>query len=364
MAEPEILPPSRRRERRARHRTRVHRLGAVVLSLVMLAAIVGTALVVTGVVEIPGGSSSVRTAPVHREDPSTTTRPKRTATTRRRALTPSDPLQLWIAGDSLAGSVGPSLGEMTAQTGVVQPQYDSRVSSGLLNPDFFDWPEHARSELASIEPDVVVFVIGTNDAVVWSDSLAASYRIRTEAMMRELAGPRHRPVYWVGPPVMRDADLEEGAQAVGLIAREAAKHVKGVTYVDAHTVFDDPLGRYQQSFDNDFGVRRVMRAGDGIHFSVDGADLLSRQIFRALDAEWNLTDQAVPDQPKEVRETQGSTQVPGTHRSVGATVDTGPTSTTRDPSTASSTTTSASSSTSTSTSSTSTTTVTTAPPGP
>ncbi len=364
MAEPEILPPSHRRERRARHRARVHRAGAVVLSVVMLAAIVVTALVVTGVVEIPGDSSSVRTAPAHREDTTTTTRPPRTATARHRALTPSDPMQLWIAGDSLARAVGPALGELSARSGVVQPHYDTSVSSGLLNPDFFDWPEHATSELANIDPDVVVFVIGTNDAVVWSDSLAASYRIRTEAMMRELSGPRHRPVYWVGPPVMRDSDLEEGAEAVGLIAREAAKHVKGVTYVDAHTVFDDPLGRYQQSFENELGVRKVMRAGDGIHFSVDGADLLSRQIFHALDAEWNLTDQAVPDQPKEVRETEGSTQVPGTHRSVGATVDTGPTSTTLGETTESSTTTTASSSSSTTSTTASTTTSTTGPPGP
>ena len=89
-------------------------------------------------------------------DPSTREAP-------RRSLTPDDPLRLWIAGDSLAGSLGPSLGEMTAETGVAAPVYDSRVSSGLANPSFFNWPKHATTELARLRPEAVAFIIGTND---------------------------------------------------------------------------------------------------------------------------------------------------------------------------------------------------------
>ena len=47
-----------------------------------------------------------------------------------RSTTAAQPLRLWIGGDSLAGALGPSLGEMTAATGVVQPQYDSRSAAG------------------------------------------------------------------------------------------------------------------------------------------------------------------------------------------------------------------------------------------
>ena len=81
-------------------------------------------------------------------------------------LPPDDPLRLWIAGDSLAGSLGASLGEMTAETGVVAPVYDSRVSSGLANPSFFNWPKHATTELARLRPEAVAFIIGTNDYVI------------------------------------------------------------------------------------------------------------------------------------------------------------------------------------------------------
>ena len=80
-----------------------------------------------------------------------------------RPLTVQRPLRLWVGGDSLAGSLGPSLGTIAGATGVVQPYFDSRVSSGLSDPGFFDWPDHATTEMARLDPEVVVFIIGTND---------------------------------------------------------------------------------------------------------------------------------------------------------------------------------------------------------
>jgi hypothetical protein len=333
MADPEneSIPDSTRGARRQAHRQRALRVASVAASLLMLTLIVATALVVTGAVEVPGAGSTIRASRL-RAEPTTTTRP-RPARTRHRALTVAAPLRLWIAGDSLAGSVGPSLGELTAATGVVAPQYDSRVSSGLLNPSFFDWPTHAQEQLTQLDPVAVVFVVGTNDANVWSPNQAADYRYRTEAMMRELVGRSHRTVYWVGPPVAKDPRLEKGVLAVAQIARETAAGIKGVTYVDAHALFDDENGDYQQSFADEFGKRRVMRAGDGVHFSVDGADYVSRAIFQLIDHDWKIGAQADPTHPQPVKETKGSTQVPGTHRSVssssGSGSSSGTTSTTR-----------------------------------
>ena len=70
---------------------------------------------------------------------------------------------MWVGGDSLAGSLGPSLGTIAGATGVVQPYFDSRVSSGLTNPTFFDWPSHAEKEMARLNPEIAVFIIGAND---------------------------------------------------------------------------------------------------------------------------------------------------------------------------------------------------------
>ncbi len=321
MADPESNSRSRRLARSQRARRHRWVVGG---GIVLAVAGTATALLATGVVALSDGGSTTPTTTARVAIGTTTTTAPAKAPPRR--LTVDQPLRLWIAGDSLAGSVGPALGQMTADTGVVAPEYDSRVSSGLLSPNFFDWPKHAKQQLDVIDPEVVVFLVGTNDANVWSNRLGPEYRARTEAMMRILAG-NGRQVYWIGPPVARASDLERGSIAVGLIARAAASKVKGVTYVDAHGLFDDANGDYQQSFADETGKRHVMRAGDGVHFSVDGADYLSRFVFRLLDESWDILAQADPSHPQKVKETEGSTQVPGTHRSVNT--RTGVTSTTR-----------------------------------
>ena len=323
MADTEQLPRSQRRAGRSSRRGRLGRVAATIGGLFVVLGAVGAALVLANVITVPGSDDTHLNAAARRVTASSTptTRPRTVA--RRRALTPADPLRLWIAGDSLAGSIGPSLGELTANTGVVQPQYDSRVSSGLLTPDFYDWPKHAEQQLALLNPEVVVFIVGTNDANVWSAKLADEYRIRTEAMMRELVGTKHRDVYWVGAPVAQAKQLESGVIEVNRIQRAAAAAVPGVTYVDAHAIFDDTNGDYQTRFADQFGRTQIMRAGDGVHFSVAGADLISADIFGLINAEWKITSQAVPGAPKPVLETKGSTQIPGTHKSVGASVSDG-----------------------------------------
>ena len=369
MPESEPSPPSRRRAERverSERRARVRRIAAVAGGALVVLAATAATLVFTGALEVDRSSTTVRAASAGSDDPPTTsTSTPRPGPTSRRPLTPDDPLRLWIAGDSLAGSVGPSLGELTANTGVVQPQYDSRVSSGLLNPNFFDWQEHAEEQLADLDPEVVVFVIGTNDANVWNDSLENAYRIRTEVLMRILAGEKDREVLWVGPPVAKADDLEDGVLAVATIQREAAQKVPGVTYVDAHLLFDDEHGEYQYRFANLDGDIEIMRAGDGVHFSAAGADYLGEVLYNLLDPVWKLTKQSVPGAAKRVRETDGSTQIAGTHRSVNT--ETGSTSsTTRSvtPSTTTASSSSTSSSTTTSTTVATTTTSTSAPPGP
>ncbi len=281
MADPELLPESRRRAERAGQRSRRRRRVAVFGAAFSAAALIVGALFATDVIALPGDGETTSRVAVRRVEVTTTTKPpRRPIAALRRDLAGDDPLRLWIAGDSLAGSVGPALGEVTAGLGVVQPQYDSRVSSGLLNPNFFNWPKQATDQLKALDPEVVVFIIGTNDAAAWDKSKTEDYRARTEAMMRELAGT-DREVYWVGPPVLRDSSNERGAQAVTLIARTAAARVPRVTFVDAHTLFADADGDYQQSFDDESGTRRVMRAGDGIHYSADGAEYLERVPLQA-----------------------------------------------------------------------------------
>jgi hypothetical protein len=246
----------------------------------------------------------------------------------RTPLHPAFPLQLWIGGDSLAGSLGPSLGELTGNTGVVQPIINSRVSSGLTSPEFYDWPEHAAEDVLEYQPEVTVFIIGANDAKTAptdGDGLdpewRAEYVIQVEEMMQLFVGDG-RPVFWVGAPIMSDDRFSTRVEAVNQVFQEVAANHPEVVYIDAYKVFATEDGEYTEVQSDLEGETVQVRAGDGVHLTPDGGDRLALTIFQQLDPLCAVTDQAVPDDPKRPIEVEGSDFEPGTRRDDVTTVTT------------------------------------------
>jgi hypothetical protein len=308
MVEPESTPASSRRSTAAqRHRRLLRRriFGAIGIALVIILA----ALWFSDTLRIPTDGPTFAGGADSYEPSSSGRRVEGSVEPSRRALNALQPLKIWVGGDSLAGALGPSLGRMVGTTGVAQAYVDSRVSTGLIAGDI-DWNVEAEEELADVDPEVVVFMIGTNDAIVYDDSQAEAYAQRTAEMMRILIGPG-RDVYWVNAPVMGDDDVEENILEIDRIQREvAARYPDQITFVDAHTLFADEQGEYQSSMLDESGRRVSLRAGDGIHLTGAGADHLATHVFDLLDAEWRIQAQAVPGQTKRVIMSKGSTQVP------------------------------------------------------
>jgi hypothetical protein len=245
----------------------------------------------------------------------------------RRALTVDEPLRLWIGGDSLAGSLGPSLGETTAATGVVAPRFDSRVSSGLMSPGFFDWPEHATEEMSRRDPEAVVFIIDTNDANAMPDLTSATsasgatdwrteYSDKVEEMMQIFIGDAHRPVYWVATPPMKDQHLDDNVEVLnGVIAEVAARHPE-VTFIDVSDEFTDEDGDFTTTVTDETGDTVSLRAGDGVHLTPEGGDRMAVPVYAAIDAAWRISAQTVPGHVQPIVQTEGSSQIPGTGRTV------------------------------------------------
>lgn len=314
MAEPESGRSTSRRSTAAqRHRRQLRRriLGTIgVVVLVVLAA-----LWFSDTLRIPTDGPSLANGAAPDKTPAGGVKNvARTVVPTHRALNPLQPLRLWVGGDSLAGALGPSLGKMSGATGVVQPYYDSRISTGLISGNI-NWPQHATEQLAQVNPEVVVFMIGTNDAVVYNSSQAEEYAQKVDAMMRVLIG-MGREVYWVNAPVLANQRDEKNVLEVNRIQREVStRFPDNVTYVDAHTLFADDRGQYQSSELDDNGKRVVMRAGDGIHLTGAGGDHLAFTIFQLLDLRWKIRAQAVPGQAKKTIVARGSTQVPGSEGS-------------------------------------------------
>ena len=263
MADPATEPdaPTGRRHRRdERRRRRIRRVVAIVAGTAVFAAfvLVATDTVRFGGDDRPSLAATVQAVGTDDTRPTSSTAP---AARQCRTLSVDDPLRVWVGGDSLAGSLGPAFGTIAGATGVVQPYFDSRVSSGLSSPGFFDWPEHATAEMARIDPEVVVFIIGANDwTAVSGDTWKADYAQAVDSMMKTLIGPG-RTVYWVGSPTLKDEKMDAAVVEVNAVAQEVAKHHPKVHYVDAYKLYSGTDGKYAGDLPDETGEVVTMRAG-------------------------------------------------------------------------------------------------------
>lgn len=214
----------------------------------------------------------------------------------RRVPTKNDKLRLYIAGDSMAQGFGESLERLATNTGVVDATLDFKVSSGLTRPDFFDWPKRLSSQVAKLQPDVVVISFGGNDAQPikaqdgntyqvtdphWKDE----YERRVGAAMDFLAADG-RKLIWVGTPNARSDDFNARLQVLWAAVRDQAAKHPGVGLIDTWDMFSSPDGGYADYIvDETDNQAKLMRADDGYHLNLDGANKLARAIEAVVDDE-------------------------------------------------------------------------------
>jgi hypothetical protein len=237
----------------------------------------------------------------------------------RAPLTSDDPLRLWIGGDSLAGSLGPALGELAAASGVAAPVYDSRSGSGLSTPEFFDWPDHATTEMDRLDPEVVVFIMGTNDYATPSPSSDTTtsttgepawreeYAARVEQMLRIFHGTTDRFVHWVGAPPLRDRRADNGVREINAVARAVVERDEHAAYFDEYALFASERGGYTATLPRAGKSDLRVRADDGVHFTEAGGTVLGEAVYDPIDRRCRLDDQAVAGATQRVIRVPGST---------------------------------------------------------
>lgn len=313
-----------RHTRRARRRADRRRRNRWIAAIVGAGLVVGAGVAVGATVllgderpDTPRAAARRRGSPIPSAVTFATTATSVPGLPCRAPLTPDAPLRLWIAGDSIAWSVGNGLGKRAAATGIVAPVYESRVSSGIASPGFFDWGRRVAEELPRLDPEIVVFVMGTNDWLVprpipldasGQPAWKATYARLVEEMVDTLARDG-RTLYWVGPPVLRDPKQESGGRAVAEVIEQVVERHPHAVFVDAHDLLDGDDGTYTPTIDID-GKRVQVRTGDGVHLTPDGGDYLGDALFSAIDAQCRIRAQAVPGRRQPLVETKGSTSVP------------------------------------------------------
>jgi uncharacterized protein len=208
--------------------------------------------------------------------------------------TADDPVDVLVTGDSQAEFIGQLLTDELPGD-LFDVEVVPRNSTGLTNPQFFNWELNARQEMAARDPDAVVMVIGGNDGLnllignqLYSPAdpeWELEYARRAAVVMDELAQKGERPVYWVAPPTARDPEQNAIYETQNSAIEAAVRAVPGTRYVDIFNTINH--GRYSDDLEID-GHKVLARQADGIHFTREGAELPSRIILRAMARDYRV----------------------------------------------------------------------------
>ena len=177
-----------------------------------------------------------------------------------------------------------------------------RHSTGMARPDYFDWNARALELNADFQPDLVIAQFGGNDgqgltdrdtgravAPFFTDAWDAEYGARLEAFV-DLFSDDAVPVVILGMPAMRNAYHQSKMARINAVTRAACERA-GAYFVDTFLMTADaagnPLARAEVN-----GRTRIVHAGDGMHLSVYGSDMVAAGIVEALAGWFTFTPPA------------------------------------------------------------------------
>jgi len=273
--------PQRDTRRRRRQQARRRLLVLVALALVVAASIAAV-VVSRGNGDEKTGAATPGPANAAAASPS----PKPTPPPEVWVASKSDPVRVWVGGDSMGGELGWAVAPMLQTTKVFKPTLYYKESSGICRWDFFDWGKQMKTVMRTARPDAVVMMMGTNDTQsVWRDGKWISYGTsewqtayekRVSDMMGTMLKGGARRVYWVGMPMMKESWRNARMKLINKIIQSAAADHPGADYVDAWGLFVDSNGDYAADW----------RLADGVHFTVEGQQRLAKAVLKDIEKDW------------------------------------------------------------------------------
>lgn len=175
-----------------------------------------------------------------------------------------------LMGDSVMGDIGRALQRAVKKEKLPWIVVDAhKVSSGLSVPSYYDWVQTSQSLMTTYKPNMALMLLGTNDAQgikaetkdlrfgtsEWEENYKGKLNNLVTALTTESA-----PNWFVIKTFkMKDQGFD--------------KRIKTIRELQEQTIPSEHLLSLQEVLDNDKGTLDLsLRAPDGIHLSVKGAD--------------------------------------------------------------------------------------------
>jgi hypothetical protein len=225
--------------------------------------------------------------PVTLAGPTTTT----TVPSDPKRPTAANPLRVLIVGDSIGLDMGGALQSDLAGTGVVNAALDARESTGLTRPDYFNWPAELQNDLKSADPQVVVVMIGANDAqdfigppdVPYTSSQWNTLYAQRAAQFMQLAASGGATVVWVGMPPMQNPNLSGQMMDINAVdSHVASAATPPAHFVNTVKLLGTAQGGYTAFVTNAAGQIVNTRTPDGTHLTPGGSQVVAQQVVAEL----------------------------------------------------------------------------------
>lgn len=232
----------------------------------------------------------------------------------------NDTYRLQVYGDSLAEGLMLGLNEAFGGDRRLQVQRGRSQIAGIFRNEFDDDLRSIEVSLSRTQVHIAVVMVGLYDRFAWrpqgmrrsntgADEWKAEYGRRVDRLMK-LFKSKAAALYWVGLPIMRRAEASDDAQMVNEIVRERAL-VNGQKFIDTFTQFSGENGGYSAYGPELDGRIRLLREGDGAHFTPAGyrklAHFVEREIRRDLTqarAERNIPLAGSEAEQKRIRQSR------------------------------------------------------------
>lgn len=185
-----------------------------------------------------------------------------------------------MIGDSVMGDIDFSLQRLVKKDFPSWKVVDGhKVSSGLTNQTYYDWPSTAKKLVEKYKPDYVFVLLGTNDAqgmMFNGKGLAFSKEQWVEEYgnrvnkIKEIVENNKSNWYWIGLPVTKDKGFNSRLQVIRDIQSEHTKE----HYISVESIFGKN--------DHSEPLNMKLRAADGIHLNASGSDLVAKELLNKL----------------------------------------------------------------------------------
>ena len=198
---------------------------------------------------------------------------------------------LLVGASSIQEELGAELERQLELYKGVDVRRAGRYSTGLARPDYFDWTPELKKLIAEYKPDLVMAQWGGNDcqglatkegkfvAKTLTPEWDAEYGRRVKAIIGVMKDGGCHAVM-IGMPSMRDKSYNAKIRRLNDVTGKATAEAGG-TFLPTWDLTVDAAGKYNPTISVN-GKEKMMRAGDGTHFTSYGAEYVAGELVKRL----------------------------------------------------------------------------------